>query len=83
MSNPILCQIAPKYNTDIQTALAEDKLAKEIVQALVKGAKQHLKVPVGECIVDNNLLYVYVLPYVPDNENLYWEIISATTTTLR
>ena len=47
MRNPILCQTATKYNMDIWTALSEDKLAKEIVQVLANGAKQHPKVPLG------------------------------------
>ena len=77
MSNPVLCQTATKYNTDIRTALAEDSLAKKIILALASGAKQHPKVPLGECTVNNNLLYVYGLLYVLDNETLYREIIYA------
>ena len=77
MRNPILCQTVTKYNMNIQTALAEDKLAKEIVQALANRAKQYPKVPLGECTIDNNLLYVYCLLYVPDDENMYWEIMYA------
>ena len=60
---------------DIWTALGEDILAKEIVQALANRAKQHHKVTLGKCTVDNNLLCIYGLLYVPDNENLYREII--------
>ena len=71
MRNSILCQTATQYNTDIRTTLVEDKLAKEIVQALANGTKQYTKVPLGACTVDNNLLYVYGLLYVPDNETLY------------
>ena len=39
MPNPVLCQTATKYNTDIRTALAEDSLGKEIILALANGAK--------------------------------------------
>ena len=77
MTNPVLYQTVTKYNTDIRTALAEDSLAKEIILALASGAKQHPKVPLGECMVDNNLVYVYGLLYVPDTETLYREIIHA------
>ena len=62
---------------DIGTSSAEDRLAKEIIQALANGAKQYLKVPLCECTVDNNLLYVYSLLYIPNNENMYRKMIYA------
>ena len=81
-SNPVLCNTATKYNSDIRTALAEDKLAIEIAKALDTGKKQltgkHSRsVPLVECIVENGLLYVYGLLYIPDNETLYREILHA------
>ena len=77
MTNPVLCQTATKYNTDIQTALAKDSLDNEIILALASGAKQHPKVPLVKCTVDNNLVYIYGLLYIPDNETLHREIIHA------
>ena len=81
-SKPILCNTAIKDTSDIRTALATDELAIEIAKALDTGEKQltgkHSRsVPLGECIVENGLLYVYGLRYVPDNENLYREILHA------
>ena len=81
-SKPILCNTAIKHNSDIRTALATDELAIEMAIALDTGEKQltgkHSRlVPLGECIVENGLLYVYGLLYVPDNENLYREILHA------
>ena len=81
-SKPILCNTAIKHNSDIGTALATDKLAIEITKALDTGEKQLIGkhsclVPLGECIVENELLYVYGQLYVPDNENLFREILHA------
>ena len=81
-SEPILCHTAIKYNSDIKTALTTDELTIEIAKALDTGKKQltgrHSRsVPLGECIVENGLVYVYGLLYVPDNENLYQEILHA------
>ena len=73
---------AIKHNSDIRTALATDELAIEIAKALDTGEKlltgKHSRsVLLGECIVENALLYVYGLIYAPDNENLYREILHA------
>ena len=81
-SNPVLCNTAIQHNSHIRTALEKDELAIEIAKALGTGEKQlmgkHSRlVPLGECIVENGLLYVYGLLYVPDNENLYQEILHA------
>ena len=45
--------------------------------ALQNGTKRHPKVPLGECTIKNDLLYVYGLLYVPNNESLRREIIHA------
>ena len=55
-----------KHNSDIRTALAKDELAIVIAKALDKGDKQFTgkhsrSVPLGECIMENGLLYVYGL----------------------
>ena len=80
--NPVLCNAAIKDNADIRSALAEDELAIEIAQALDNRDKQltgkySRSAPLGECIVENGLLYIYGLLYVPDNETLYREILHA------
>ena len=80
--NPVLCNTAIKHNSDICTALAKDELAMEIAKALDNGDKQltgnHSRsAPLSECIVENGLLYIYGLRYVPNDENLYREILHA------
>ena len=55
--------------------MKSDSLAQEIMTALQNGTKRQTKVPLGEYIIENDLLYVYGLLYVPDNESLYREII--------
>ena len=80
--NPVLCNTAVKQNPDIRSALAKDELAIEIAKALDNGDKQitgkHSRsVPLGECIVENGLLYIYGLLNVPDNEPLYREMLHA------
>ena len=52
-----------------------DKLMKEITHALKQGDKQHPKVPLGECIIKDELIYIFGLLYIPDNEELQREII--------
>ena len=82
LTKPILGNTAINQNSDIRTAIADDELAIEIAQALNTGEKQvtgkrSRSVPLGECIVENGLLYIYDLLYVPNNENLYREILHA------
>ena len=79
-SNPVLCNSAIKHNSDIRTALAKDELAIEFAKALDTADKQltgkHSRsVPLGECIMENGLLYIYDLVYVRDNEAWYREIL--------
>ena len=75
--NPVLCHTAVKHTPDICTALKSDSLAQEIMTALQNGSKWHPKVPVGECTTENDVIYVYGLLYILDNESLYREIIHA------
>ena len=84
INSAILCNSAIKHNSDIRTALINDKLANEIVNALRNGSKtlgnskNGPKVPLGECTLDSTgLLFVYGLLYVPNDENLYREVIHA------
>ena len=65
------------------TEVDEDSLDKEILLALTNETKQHPKVPLWECSIDNYLLYVYGLFYVRNNETLYPEWTMPTMTTLR
>ena len=81
-SYPVLCNPAIKHNSNIRTALGKDKLAIEITKALDTAEKQLTRkdsrsIPLGGCIVENGLLYVYGLLYVPENETLYQEILHA------
>ena len=78
--NPVLYNTAIKPNSDIHTALVKDKLAMEIAKVLDNGDKQltgkHPRsAPLGECIVENGLLYIYGLLYDPNDENLYHVIL--------
>ena len=75
--NPVPCHTAVKHMPDIPTALKSDSLAQEIMTALQSGTKRHPKLLLGECSIKNDLLYVYGLLYVPDNESLCREIIYA------
>ena len=81
-SNPVLYNTAIKHNSDIRATLAKDELGIEIAKALNTGEKQFTRkhsrsVPLGECIEENGLLYVYGLLCVPDKETLYREILHA------
>ena len=82
INSAILCNSVIKHNPNIRTALNNDKLANEIVNALRDGSKtlpkNSAKVPLGECTIDSTgLLFFYGLLYVPDDGNLYREVIHA------
>ena len=74
-SQPPLSNTAIQSNTKVRQLLTSDKLAKEITLALKQGDKRHPKVPLGECIIKDELIYIFGLLYVPDNEELQREII--------
>ena len=74
-SQPILYNTAIRSNTEIRQLLTSDKLGKEIILPLKQGDKQYPKVPLGECIIKNELIYIFGLLYVPENEELEREII--------
>ena len=74
-SQTVLCNTAVRSNPDIRSALTSDKLAKDIMDALQHVQKRHLKVPLGECEVKEEVLYIFGLLYVPDNEELQRDII--------
>ena len=83
INSAILCNTAIKHTPAIRAALVKDELANAIINALRNGSKhlsgEHSRsVSLGECSIDpNGLLYVYGLLYVPNDENLYREIIYA------
>ena len=78
--NPVPGNTAIKYNSDIRMVLAKDELAIEIEKALDNKEKQltgkHSRsAPLGECMVENGLLYIYGLLYIPNDENQYQKIL--------
>ena len=82
LNSVILCNSTIKHNPDIWIALGNDKLANKIVNALRDGSKRlpkaSAKVPLGKCTLDSTgLLFVYGLLYVPNDKNLYREVIHA------
>ena len=84
--NTVLCNTTIKHNSSIRTALVKDELAIEIVKALDNGEKQltgkHSRsAPLGEYIVDNGLLYIYGLLFVPNDETCTDKSCTTITTT--
>ena len=69
-SQPISCNTAIRSNTEIRQLLTSDKLAKEITLTFKQGDNQHPKVPLGECVIKDELIYIFELLYLPDNEEL-------------
>ena len=61
--------------TEIRQLWTSDKLTEEITLVLKQGNKQHSKVPLGECIIKEELIYILELLYVLDNKELHLEII--------
>jgi len=73
-----LSALSTKHDQDIIEALKTDKLAQEILSALSSGARRHPIVPLGECkVVENGLLLVNDLVYVPDNPDLFLRILNS------
>jgi hypothetical protein len=62
---------------DIKTTLEQDPEAQSIIDALNKGLRKHPRVPIGECEVKEDLLYVYGLVYIPNNLELQRKIIAS------
>ena len=50
-------------------------LAQEIFKALQANNKRHKTVPLGQCRIENGLLIVNNLVYVPDSPELYLRIL--------
>jgi len=70
-----LSTVLTQHDQHIQEALAKDPLAQEIFKALQAGDKHHKTVPLGECKIDNELLLVNNLVYIPDSPELYLRIL--------
>ena len=80
ISSANLSTIAPpdiphSLKVRILSALPDDELARSISQALSENQSRHPKVPLSECSYSGNLLTIYGLVYVPDNEDLQRRII--------
>ena len=72
-----LSAISTRHDQDIRDALATDKLAQEVLQCLKEGTKRHPVVPLGECIISDNLLLVNKLVYVPNKPELHLRILKS------
>jgi hypothetical protein len=59
----------------IVSSLTKDTLGQEIIKALETNQSRHPKVPLSECSYASNLLSVYGLIYVPNDEDLQRRII--------
>ena len=70
-----LSATSTQHDQDIREALAKDPLAQEILKALQAGDKHHKTMLLGECKIDNELLLVNNLVYVPDSPELYLRIL--------
>ncbi|HEX8609391.1 MAG TPA: reverse transcriptase domain-containing protein [Pedobacter sp.] len=70
--------IRPKQQTlenRIRVALAIDELGQSIIQALKNKVLKHRKIPLAEASYQDGLLTIRDKLYVPDNEELYADII--------
>lgn len=74
-SNLSIAAISQAVHQPIVNALAHDPLAQDILKSLKNGDKRHNKIPIGECEIRDNLLLVYGLVYVPNNEEILAQVI--------
>ena len=70
-----LSTVLTQYDQDIREALAKNLLVQEIFKALQASDKHHKTVPLGEYKIENELLLVNNLVYVPDSFELYFRIL--------
>ena len=75
MATLSLSAASTQHDQDIREALDKDPLVQEIFKALQAGDKRHKIVPLGEYQVENGLLLVNNLVYVPDSPELYLRIL--------
>jgi len=75
LSKFFLSAASKQHNQDIRDALTTDTLAREILEALQNGDKKHKTVPLGECEVNNGLIWVNGLVYIPEIPDLYLRIL--------
>ena len=78
LSTLSLASITVEIKDLIKTSLKSDTLGQEIMKCLATGAKKHPKVALSECSIDNDMLHVYGLVYVPQDESLHTEIIRSS-----
>jgi hypothetical protein len=67
--------VSPGFIDPIHNALADDAFGQSIIKALERGDTRHPRVPFAETRLENNLLYVYRLLYIPNNDEIRAKII--------
>ena len=70
-----LSAASTQHDQDICEALVKDSLAQKIFQALQGGDKCHKTVPLREYQIENGLLLVNNLVYIPDSPELYLRVL--------
>lgn len=75
LQNALLATITTELAELIKTALKSDELGQSIMKALANNDKRHPKVAIAECNMQDDLLHVYNLIYVPSDDSLRCEII--------
>ncbi len=67
--------VYPGFINPIRAALAQDAFGQSIIKALETIVSRHPRVPLAESKFENDLLYVYELLYVPENDKIQAKII--------
>ncbi len=67
--------VYPGFIDPIRNALADDAFGQSIIKALERNDTRHPRVPLAETKFENNLLYVYGLLYIPNDDEIRAKII--------
>ncbi|KAH0614368.1 uncharacterized protein H6S33_000004 [Morchella sextelata] len=71
---PRPAKVSPARQNELQAALANDPLSKQLMKDIIARKKHSRFLPIGECAIKDGLLYYQGLLYIPDDATIKLEI---------
>jgi hypothetical protein len=72
---PRLTKVSPARHDELQAALANDPLSKQLMKDIIARKKHSRFLPIGECAIKDGLLHYQGLLYIPDDAAIKLEIL--------
>ncbi|KAH0604570.1 uncharacterized protein H6S33_006947 [Morchella sextelata] len=72
---PRPAKVSPARHDELQAALANDPLSKQLMKDIITRKKHSRFLPIGECAIKDGLLYYQGLLYIPDDAAIKLEIL--------